>query len=378
MPTGGGKDVMSDRRKFIGGAAAVATAGAAAAASSFPKPAIAQSMPEIKWRLTSSFPKSLDTIYGAAEVFARSVAEATDNRFQIQAFAAGEIVPGLQAADAVTNGTVECAHTASYYYVGKDPTFALGSTVPFGLNSRMINAWLEVGGGNELLAEFYQKFNIHAIPCGQTGAQMGGWFRREVKTVADMSGLKMRIAGFAGQVMQKLGVVPQQIAGGDIYPALEKGTIDAAEWIGPYDDEKLGFYKVAPYYYYPGWWEGGLTLHLFFNQQKWSELPPAYRRIAQDAATRATLVTLGKYDLQNPQAIKRLVAAGAQLRPFSAEILTACLEAANEVFAETSASNADFKKVYDSLAAYRSDGFLWWQVAEYSFDTFMIRSRARG
>jgi TRAP-type mannitol/chloroaromatic compound transport system substrate-binding protein len=179
-------------------------------------------------------------------------------------------------------------------------------------------------------------------------------------------------------VMQKLGVVPQQIAGGDIYPALEKGTIDAAEWIGPYDDEKLGFYKVAPFYYYPGWWEGGLTLHLFFNQQKWSELPPAYRRIAQDAATRATLVTLGKYDLQNPQAIKRLVAAGAQLRPFSAEILTACLEAANEVFAETSAQNADFKKVYDSLAAYRSDGFLWWQVAEYSFDTFMIRSRARG
>ena len=367
---------MTRRRNVLGGAAAAATAGLAASAT-FPKPAIAQGMPEIKWRLTSSFPKSLDTIYGAGEVFAKAVAEATDNRWQIQAFAAGEIVPGLQAADAVTNGTVECCHTASYYYVGKDMTFALGSTVPFGLNSRMINAWLEVGGGNELLAEFYKKHNIHAIPCGQTGAQMGGWFRKEVKTPADLSGLKMRIAGFAGQVMQKLGVVPQQVAGGDIYPALEKGTIDAAEWIGPYDDEKLGFFKVAPYYYYPGFWEGGLTLHLFFNQAKWEELPPVYKSIAKQAAMQATLITLGKYDAQNPQALKRLVAAGAQLRPFSAEILTAAYNAAGQVAAETAANNADFKKVYDSLIAFRGDGYLWWQVAEAGFDNFMIRARAQ-
>jgi len=213
------------------------------------RPAIAQIAPELKWRLTSSFPKSLDTIYGAAEVFAKFVAEATDNRFQIQCFPAGEIVPGLQAADKVSDGTVEMAHTCSYYYWGKDPAFAFGTAVPFGLNSRQQNAWFYHGGGNELLNEFYAPYNFIGMPGGNTGAQMGGWFRKEIKTVEDLKGVKMRIAGFAGAVMQKLGVVPQQIAGGEIYPSLEKGTIDAAEWVGPYDDQKLGFNKVAPFYY---------------------------------------------------------------------------------------------------------------------------------
>src|SRR5947209_1686124 len=227
------------RRQFL------IAAGTGLAAAAIAKPAIAQSAPQIKWRLTSSFPKSLDTIFGAAEVFAKAVAEATDNKFQIQTFAAGEIVPGLQAADAVTNGTVEMCHTASYYYVGKDPTFAFGTAVPFGLNSRMQNAWQFFGGGQDLMNEFYKKYNIFATPCGNTGAQMGGWFRKEIKEPSDFGGLKMRIGGYAGRVIQKLGAVPQQLAGGDIYPALEKGTIDAAEWVGPYDDEKLGFNKVA-------------------------------------------------------------------------------------------------------------------------------------
>jgi TRAP-type mannitol/chloroaromatic compound transport system substrate-binding protein len=368
---------MTDRRKFIGKAAAAATAGAATvAASSFPKPAIAQALPEVKWRLTSSFPKSLDTIYGAGEVFAKAAAAMTDGKFQIQVFAAGEIVPGLQALDAVSNGTVEACHTVSYYFVGKDPTFALASAIPFGMNYRGQNAWLSAGGGIELMNEFYAKFNVHGITAGNTGAQMGGWFRREVKTVADMNGLKMRIGGFAGQVLQKIGVVPQQIAGGDIYPALEKGTIDAAEWVGPYDDEKLGFYKVAPYYYYPGFWEGGPALHAFINKPKYDELPASYKAVLKAAGDEATVVTQAKYDALNPPALKKLVAQGAQLRPFSTEILTACFNAANEVYAETSAKNADFKKIYDSLAAFRSDQYLWWQVAEYTYDTFMIRARA--
>ncbi len=369
---------MAHRRTVLGGAAAATAAGVAAVASGFPKPAIAQAMPEIKWRLTSSFPKSLDTVYGAGERFAQAVAGMTDDKFQIQVFAAGEIVPGLQALDAVTNGTVECCHTASYYFVGKDPTFALGSTVPFGLNSRMINAWLEVGGGNELLADFYQKFNLHAIPCGNTGAQMGGWFRREVKTPADLSGLKMRIAGFAGQVMQKLGVVPQQIAGGDIYPALERGTIDAAEWVGPYDDEKLGFHKVAPFYYYPGFWEGSAMVAFFFNMGKWNELPKNYKAIVQAAAAYAHTDMQAKYDTRNPAAFRRLFGAGAQLRPFSQDTMEAAFKAANELYDEISAKNADFKKVYDSLRAFRNEEYLWFQVAEYTFDNFMIRARARG
>jgi TRAP-type mannitol/chloroaromatic compound transport system substrate-binding protein len=341
------------------------------------KPAIAQSMPELKWRLTSSFPKSLDTIYGAAEIFAKAVAEATDNKFQIQVFAAGELVPGLQAADAVTNGTVEMCHTASYYYVGKDPTFTFGTALPFGLNQRMIDAWMFSAGGMDLMNNFYRKYNVYAIPAGNTGAQMGGWFRKEIKEVSDLNGLKMRIGGFAGRVLAKVGVVAQQLAGGDIYPALEKGTIDAAEWVGPYDDEKLGFHKVAQYYYYPGWWEGGPMLHNFINIAKWNELSKTYQSVVHSASHVANTMMQAKYDAANPAALKRLVAAGAQLRPFSQPVMEACFRAASELYAETSAANADFKTVYDALVVFRADQYLWWQVAEYGFDTFMIRSRTR-
>jgi TRAP-type mannitol/chloroaromatic compound transport system substrate-binding protein len=359
------------RRDFI------KTAGVGVAGAAIASPAIAQSMPELKWRLTSSFPKSLDTIYGAAEVFSKAVAEATDNKFHIQVFAAGEIVPGLQVADAVSNGTVEMGHTASYYYVGKDPTYALATAVPFGLNSRMQTAWLQVGGGGELLNEFYKKSNIIAFLAGNTGCQMGGWYRKEIKEPKDLSGLKMRIGGFAGQVLTKLGVVPQQIAGGDIYPALEKGTIDAAEWVGPYDDEKLGFQKVAKYYYYPGWWEGGPGLHNFVNLDKWNALPPAYKSIIKTASSLANETMQARYDALNPAALRRLIGGGAELKAFSTPIMEACLRASNEVYAETSAKNAEFKKIYDSMNAFRNDQYFWWQVAEFSYDSFMVRSRTR-
>jgi len=360
------------RREFL------KSAGVGAAAVAVAAPAIAQSAPELKWRLTSSFPKSLDTIYGAAEVFSKAVAEATDNKFQIQVFAAGEIVPGLSAADAVQTGTVEMCHTASYYYFGKDPTFAFGTAVPFGLNTRMQNSWMFFGGAMDLMNDFYKKFNIYAIPAGNTGAQMGGWFRKEIKDVGDLNGLKMRIGGFAGTVMQRLGAVPQQIAGGEIYPALEKGTIDAAEWVGPYDDEKLGFYKVAKYYYYPGWWEGSAMLHNFFNIVKWNALPAGYKSILRSASAVANEWMVAKYDAANPAALRRLVAAGAEMKPFSQPVLEACYKASNDIYAETSAKNPEFKKVYDSMAAFRGDEYLWWQVAEYTFDTFQIRALRRG
>lgn len=361
------------KRRQVLKAASVGLAAAAIA-----KPAIAQSMPEIKWRLTSSFPKPLDTLYGTSEVFAKAVAEATDNKFQIQTFAAGEIVPGLQAADAVSNGTVEACHTAAYYYFGKDPTFALACAVPFGLNARMQNAWMYQGGAIDLMNEFFKKFNFIGFPAGNTNCQMGGWFRKEIKDVNDLKGLKMRIAGLGGVVLQKLGVVPQQIAGGDIYPALEKGTIDAAEWVGPYDDKKLGLVKVAPYYYYPGWWEGGTLTHMFINLPKWNELPPTYKAVVQNAAAVANVWMSSKYDSVNPGALKELLAGGALLRPFSQPILEACLKAANEYYTQTTASNPDFKKVYDSMVAFRNDQYLWWQVAEYTYDTFMIRTRPHG
>lgn len=357
-----------ERRKFL----KVAGTGAIAAAAAFPMPALAQSNPQIKWRLTSSFPKSLDTIYGAAETFSKAVSEATDGNFQIQVFAAGEIVPGLQASDAVTNGTVEMCHTAPYYYVGKDPTFAFGTSLPFGMNSRMQNGWRYYGGGNDLMNDFYKKFNFIGIPGGNTGAQMGGWFRKEIKTAADFSGLKMRIGGFAGQVLAKLGAVPQQIAGGDIYPALEKGTLDATEWVGPYDDEKLGFFKVAAYYYYPGWWEGGALLEFFINLEKWNALPKSYQSIVQAAGAMANVHMQAKYDALNPAALKRLVANGTKLLPFPNEVMDACFAAANQLYEETSAKNADFKKVYDAYRPYRADQYTWAQIADFTHDRYMI------
>jgi len=360
------------RRDFIkhGGIAGVLAASSA--------PAFAQGAPEVKWRLTSSFPKSLDTIYGAAEQMAKRVAEATDNKFQIHVFAAGEIVPGLQVLDAVQNGTVEMGHTVSYYYFGKDPSFAFDAAVPFGLSPRQMNAWMSEGNGTKLTREFFARFGVMNFPLGNTGAQMGGWYRKEIKTVADLKGLKMRIGGFAGAVLAKLGVIPQQIAGGDIYAALEKGTIDAAEWVGPYDDEKLGFQKVAKYYYYPGFWEGGPTVHAFCNLEKWNTLPKNYQAILTNATTAANTWMAARYDMQNPTALKRLVAGGTQLRPFTNEVLEACLKATNELWGEISAKNPDFKKSIDAMQAYRSDEYLWWQVAEYTFDSFMIRSRTRG
>ena len=360
------------RRQFLKTAGLGVAASAAVAA-----PAIAQSMPEMRWRLTASWPKSLDTLFGACETFAKFVSEATDGRFQIQTFAAGEIVPGLQVLDAVQNGTVELGHSAQYYYIGKDPTWALFCAVPFGLNARQQNAWFYEGDGQQLIDEFGAKFNTKCLLMGNTGCQMGGWFRKEIRTPADFNGLKMRIGGWAGKTLGKLGLVAQQLAGGDIYPALEKGTIDAAEWVGPYDDEKLGFYKVAKYYYYPGWWEGGTTNHLLINLQKWNELPKAYKAIITAAAAAANVMEQANYDKRNPEALKRLLSNGVQLRPFTQEVMEACLKASNEVNAEESAKNPNYKKVVENMEAFRAQEYFWWQVAEYGFDTFQIRSLRR-
>jgi len=323
--------------------------------------------------MTSSFPKSLDTIYGGAPEVAKYVAEMTDNKFQIQVFGAGEIVPGLQALDATSNGTVDSCHTAMYYYVGKDPTFAIYASVPFGLNARMQNSWWYQGGGEELGNEFFKKFGVIGFHAGNTGCQMGGWFRKEINSVDDLQGLKFRIGGFPGRVMQKLGCVPQQLAGGDIYPALEKGTIDAAEWVGPYDDEKLGFYKVAPHYYYPGWWEGGPMLLSIVNLDKWNALPKYYQSLLEQAGHFANNWMMAKYDAQNPMALRKLLASGAKLHAFPPQVMEASFKAAKELHSEVSATNANFKKAYDSLTAFSNNGYSWFQVAEVGYDNFMAR-----
>src|SRR5712664_216853 len=359
------------RREFL------KAAGVGIATSTIAAPAIAQSMPELKWRLTASWPKSLDTLYGAPEYMAKRIAELSENKFQIQVFAAGEIVPGLQVLDAVQTGTVEMGHTASYYYFGKDPAFTFGTALPFGLNTRQQEAWEFQGGGMELLNDFFKTYNCWGMPTGNTTCQMGGWFRKEIKSLDDMKGLKFRVGGFAGRILAKLGVVPQQLAAGDIYPALEKGTIDAAEWVGPYDDEKLGFVKIAKYYYYPGWWEGCGQGHNVINSDKFNALPKHYQAAIETASYDTFSWVTGKYDFVNPPALKRLLVAGAILKPFPQEVLEACYTAANEIYADLSKTNPHFNKLYTSLTAYRSESLAWMQVAELSFDSFMMRMRTR-
>ncbi|MBS7541295.1 TRAP transporter substrate-binding protein [Ancylobacter lacus] len=360
-----------ERRSLLRGA------GLAAAATVVASPAIAQSAPKLRWRLTSSYPKSLDTIYGSSVLLAKYVSEATDGQFQIDVFAPGELVPGLQAFDAVQNGTVELAQTALYYYIGKDPSFAPFTTLPFGLNARQQTAWLYHGGGLKLQNDFLAKYDVIGFAGGNTGAQMGGWFRKEIKGLDDLKGLKMRLPGLAGQVLARHGLVPQNLAGGDIYPALEKGTIDAAEFVGPVDDEKLGFVRVAPYYYYPGWWEGGPTIHFIVGLKAWNALPKSYQAVFTAASAYANADMLAKYDAGNPPALRRLVAAGAQLRAFPAPVMDAAYATTAELLGGIAASNAGFKAIYDSMLAFRNEEYLWWQVGEYPYDGYMIRARTR-
>jgi TRAP-type mannitol/chloroaromatic compound transport system substrate-binding protein len=356
------------RRDFLKKASVGAAAGAAATLAA---PAIAQSSPTIKWRLTSSFPKSLDTIYGGADVLANRLRAITGGKFDIRVFAGGEIVPGLQALDAVQQGTVELCHTCSYYYVGKDKSFGFGTSIPFGMNARQMNAWLYYGGGDKLLNEFYANYNVIHFAGGNTGTQMGGWFRKEVKTLKEVEGLKMRIAGLGGNVFAALGAVPQQIAGGDIYPALEKGTIDAAEWVGPYDDEKLGFYKVAKHYYYPGWWEPGPMINFFVNKKEWDKLPKEYQEAFQAAAYEANVTMMAEYDHKNPIALTKLLQNGVKLQKYSDEILEAAYKASQQLYADESAKNPAFKKIFTEYDKYRKTQNAWFSVAEHRMDSFL-------
>ena len=349
------------------------TLAAGGAAALLARPALAQSAPTIRWRMTSSFPKSLDLIYATGELFCRYVGELTDGRFRIQQAAAGEIVPALQAMDAVSGGGVEMAHTFAGYYIGKDVALQAAGSMPFLLNARQQHAWLQHGGGNDMVNGLLAPYNIRAVPLGNTGNQMGGWFRKELRSLADLTGLKMRISGIAGTIVSRLGAVPQQLAAGDIYPALERGTIDAVEFLGPYDDARLGFNKVAPFYYFPGWGEGGAVFHAFVNEARWRELPPAYRNAIEVAAAAASPWMLSSYDYRSPAALRRLVAEGAQLRAFPPEIINAAFQATRELIAETSAANPRFKAIVESQTEFRDQSIAYMQVAELPFDNTVLR-----
>jgi len=373
-----------DRRKFVqkalaGGSAAalpaLAACGSGTAAGSGPA---VQTQRRVMWRLASSFPRGLDTIYATSEVFARRLEAISEGRFIVRPYPAGELVPGLQVMDAVQQGTVQMAHTASYYFTGKNPAFAFDAGVPFGLTPRQQLAWLNQGGGLELIRELFADFNIIVFPAGSTGAQMGGWFRREVNSTSDLRGLRMRIPGLGGEVMSRLGVTVQVLAGGDIFPALERGVVDATEWVGPYDDEKLGFHKVARYYYYPGWWEPGPTLSFHVNLREWNGLPAEYREMFQSAAAEASGWMLARYDSVNPPALERLIASGVQLRAFSEEIMTAAHRTSFALYEEQASQNVGYRKVYDSWKAWRVQAYRWFDTAERAYADFAFPRVAGG
>ncbi|PIX97867.1 MAG: ABC transporter substrate-binding protein [Hydrogenophilales bacterium CG_4_10_14_3_um_filter_63_21] len=358
------------RRAFLQGAGA----GLGLAAAALAPKAFADG-PAIKWHLASSFPKSLDTIFGAADLLSNHLNKITGGKFHLRVHAGGELVPGLQVLDAVQQGTVECGHTASYYYVGKNMAFAFDCALPFGLTARQQNAWMYFGGGMLLMRELFKKHNIVQFPGGNTGVQMGGWFRKEIKSLADLRGLKMRIPGIGGQIMAKLGAVPQTLAGGDIYPSLERGALDAAEWVGPYDDEKLGFHKIAKHYYYPGWWEGGPQLSFYVNSAKWKGLPEAYKQAFETACAEANVNMLAEYDFKNPPALMRLVKQGVKLHAYPKDVMTAARSAAFQLYDAEAAKNPDFAHIYKDWKKFRDSQIQWFRVAESSYENFLYYAK---
>jgi TRAP-type mannitol/chloroaromatic compound transport system substrate-binding protein len=294
-------------------------------------------------------------------------------KFKITPRAAGEVAPGLEVLNVVEQGAVQCGHTASYYYVGKSPITAFGTALPFGLNAQQQNAWLYEGGGLQMLQELYaEKFGVIQFPAGNTGTQMGGWFRNEISTVADLQGLKMRIPGLGGQVMSKLGVTVQALPGGEIFQALQTGAIDAAEWVGPYDDEKLGLHQVTGFYYYPGWWEPGPSLEVQIGLNEWNNLPEIYQEAVRTAAFEANMTMLARYDARNNEALQRLLQEGITLTPYSDEIMTAAEEASFALFDELSAQDADFKTVFDEWKQFRDRVYAWHNIAESGFTRYVF------
>ncbi|MCH7991308.1 MAG: twin-arginine translocation signal domain-containing protein [Gemmatimonadetes bacterium] len=318
--------------------------------------------PRVSWRLATSFPPSLDLLHGAGIRIGQRVEELTGGNFTMRVYAAGEIVPGLQVMDAVMQGTVHCGVSPGYYYIGKHPALAFDTAIPFGLTTRQQYAWMMHGGGLELINEIYSDFGIISFPANSTGGQMGGWFREPVNSLSELAGLRFRIPGIGGEVMSRLGVTVQNLQAAEIYPALERGAIDATEWVGPHDDEKLGFYQVAKYYYYPGWWEPGVTMGLLINLEEFNALPVSYQQVLKAVSGETFADRLAAYDNANPVALQRLVNDhGVIVREYSKDIMDAAWRESNAYLEEQSAEDASFRRVYESYRAFRD---MQWSYAK--------------
>ena len=362
------------RRQFIEntiiGSSTALTLGAC---SSSPKqdnqsnPPINLELPSVRWRMATSWPKSLQILFEGADILCQQVNKMTNGRFVITPYAAGELTGGLKVLEAVQNGTVECGHTASYYYLEQSIALAFGTTIPFGLTASQQNSWLYYGGGLEAMQQIYRDLGVINFPGGNTGTQMGGWFKREVNNINDFKGLRMRLPGLGGKILKRLGSEIVLLAGDEIFLALEKGDIDAAEWKNPHADQVLGLHKVAPLYYYPGWWEPGTSYEFQINLQEWEKLPKEYQEIFQAAAADANLKMLAKFNSVNGKVLERLMLSGTKLLPFNEQILQASYNAAFAMYEEIASRNSQFRNIYEQWKIFRGHIYSWNKVNEVAF-----------
>jgi len=386
-------EMSMSRRALIGGVGAAAAAGLLAACGSgsdsegssggdggnattgdddLDEALQASDLPEISWDLATSWPLALDTIYGGAAFFAEQVGMMTGGRFTINAAPGGDLVPALEVLQSVQNGAVSAGHTASYYYRGLDEIVAFGTAIPFGMTARQQNAWLYEGGGLEQMQEVYrERFGVIQFPAGNTGCQMGGWFNKEIKSLADVGGLRMRIPGMGAQVMERIGAAVQVIPGGEIYQSLETGAIDAAEWVGPYDDLVQEFNKVTDFYYFPGWWEPGPSLEVQFPVSEYDSLPEEYKAVLQSAAAFANHQMLAKYDALNPPALEEIQAGGTTILPFPDDVMDAAESATLEILEENASADSDYRSVLDGWLSFREGIGPWHGLAEKAMLDFL-------
>ncbi|MCZ6457216.1 MAG: TRAP transporter substrate-binding protein DctP [Actinobacteria bacterium] len=373
---------LMERRQFLKMASMGALGAAALAACSsgdadVDEAAADTSLPELEWDLATSWPPILDTIFGGAERFADRVAALSGGKFMITAQPGGEVVPALEILQNIETDSIDSGHTASYYYTGLDPATAFGTALPFGLTARQQNAWLYEGGGLDMLQAFYaDKFNAIQFPAGNTGAQMGGWFNKEIRSTADLEGLVMRIPGLGSQVMSKLGVTVQVLPGGEIFQALQTGAIDATEWVGPYDDTTMGFHEVTQFYYHPGWWEPGPSLEVMIPLPKWNALPEIYQEIVKTAAYEANSTMMALYDVRNPVALQEEIIDNPDITilQFPDDVMVAAEEASFEIFDESAAASADFASIFEEWKKFRTGIQAWHGLAETSYLEYVGRA----
>ncbi len=320
-----------------------------------------------RWKLVTTWPPNFPVVGEASFHFAEMVKDMSGGRIEIKVFGGGELVPALEAFDAVRNGVAEIGHGAAYYWAGKEPAASFFATVPFGMNAQQVNGWLLSGGGLALWEKLYAPFNLLPLPGGNTGVQMGGWFNREIKRVEDLKGLKMRIPGLGGRVLEKAGGAPVLLAGGEIYTGLERGVIDATEWLGPYHDRLMGFHQIARYYYYPGWHEPGTMLEFFIHKDKFAQLPADLQAIVRAAALTINHWCLSEMETRNAQALAEMSSEGLEIRAFAPEIIGQLRAYTAGVLEEITARSPIAKEVYESYQAYRLLAREYAEITEGAF-----------